>query len=82
MRSSLHGGGCLFPFGDVSVPQGAAGQEAWQGGLLHCGTHLELCFAEVLLQGLSAALAQMSPCVVLGESCSCLQPFPVPLLHP
>lgn len=28
---------------EMTALQGAAGQEAWQRGLLHCGTHLVLC---------------------------------------
>lgn len=43
MRPGLHGGGHIFPSGEVSVLQGSAGQKAWQGGLLHCGAHLALC---------------------------------------
>jgi len=37
-----------------------------------CIVELTWPFAEALLQGLGAALAQMSPCVVPGESCSCV----------
>lgn len=36
MGAPLGAGGHVLVFGDVSVLQGAAGQEAWQGGLLHC----------------------------------------------
>lgn len=78
MGATLRGGGHMSVFGAVSVPQGAAGQAAWQGGLLHCGTHLALCRGTAA--GLGAALAQTSLWVVPGESHSCLHPLPP--LHP